>query len=97
MKERNSGEMTGNCCDPPPLRKPSHHVVRPYRSLRESERDCAVEAKRGRDESTEGKNVRFKSGWWDFIMLSERGDISVMLCSSLWHFKLIKASNNYAD
>lgn len=44
-----------------------------------------------------GRMFVSKSGWWDFIMLSERGDISVMLCSSLWHFKLIKASNNYAD
>lgn len=46
LKERNSGEMTGNCCDPPPLRKPSHHVVRPYRSPRKSERVCGLEKER---------------------------------------------------
>lgn len=97
LKERNNGEVTGDCCDPPPLRKPSHHFVRPYRSLRKSERDCAVERERGRDESMEGKNVRFQKWLVWFYHAQWKGDISVMLYSSLWHFKLIKASNNYAD
>lgn len=38
-----------------------------------------------------------KSGWCDFYRAPWKGDISVMLYSSLWHFKLIKASNNHAD
>lgn len=56
-----NGEMTGNYCDPP-LRKPSHHVVRPYRSLGKSEKDCAAEreGERCRDGSTEGNNVRLQ-------------------------------------
>lgn len=91
--------MTGNCCVPTPLRKSSHHVVRLYRSLRKSERECAVEGERekGRDESMEGKNVRFQKWLVWFYHAQWKGDISVMLYSSLWHFKLIKASNNYAD
>lgn len=40
--KNSNGEMTGNYCDPP-LRKPSHHVVRPYRFLGRSEKDCGVE------------------------------------------------------
>ena len=87
--------MTGNCCDPPPLRKPSHHVVRPHRSLSKSERGCAAERKgwkyRGdRTPCVRKWTVRFYQAQW-------KGDISVMLYSSLWHFKLIKASNNYAE
>ena len=73
MKERNNGEMTGNCCDPPPLRKPSHHVVRPYRSRSKSEKDCAVEREREVGMEVQ-RGIMFvsKSGWCDFIMLSER-------------------------
>lgn len=101
LKERNNGKVTGNCWNPPPLRKPSHHVVRLYWSLRKSKRGCAVERarerERGREESTERKNVRFQKWLVWFYHAQWKGDISVMLYSSLWHFKLIKASNNYAD
>lgn len=69
-----NGEMTGNYCDPP-LRKPSHHVVRPYRSLGKSEKDCAAKRERERGVGMEvQRGIMFvsKSGWCDFIMLSER-------------------------
>lgn len=62
--------------------------------LWESERGCV---ERGRHPSTEGRNVHFQKWLVGFYHAQWKGDISVMLYSSLWHFKLIKASNNYAD
>lgn len=75
LTERNSSKMTGNCCDPPTLRKPSHHAVRPYWSLRKSERGCASEGREARElgmKTQLRKNVRYQKRWWcDFIILSE--------------------------
>ena len=66
--------------------------------LRERVKETVLpERGRGRDESAEGKTVRFQKWLVWFYHAQWKGDISVMLYSSLWHFKLIKASNNYAD
>lgn len=66
-------------------------------SVLKKERDKDGGGQRYMDESKEGKNVRFQKWPVRFYHAQWKGDISVMLYSSRWHFKLIKASNNYAD
>lgn len=80
-RERNLNDrMTGNYCDPP-LRKPSHHVVRPYRSPGGSEKDCGTRRESGGQRGVRMKvqgGIMFlsKSGCFDFYHAQWKG----------WHF-----------
>lgn len=65
--------------------------------LWESKRECAVGRKRRKGrEADQSKECPIPKVTGVIVSCSV-GDISVMLYSSLWHFKWIKASNNYAD